>query len=222
MEEEAQWFQGVAKVLRPECMSLHIPFRAETLTSLSLFRRPCSQPMQVLSLHAASFTRKQQICGNGPGSIGQIRIFVCTLIEQLYNYATREAVRYSEVASNERTYKQRLLFLIFALPMAAQNQIQHLEAEMKSAFELFETLLVGLLRQGRAVEVEVYVVLKTLLDAGRVDTGLQEVVHSVTDNVWMDPGGNMLDRTLWSKSEWAPLLKSLRHLSTGLLLISDG
>jgi hypothetical protein len=80
--------------------------------------------------------------------------------------------------------------------MAVQNQIQHLEAEMKSASELFETLLVGLLKKGRAVEVEVYVVLKSLLDAGRVDTGSHEAVHSVTDNVWMDPEGNMLDRTL--------------------------
>jgi hypothetical protein len=85
MEEEEQWFQGVAGVLNAECMSLHIPFRAETLTSFSLFRRPCSQLVQVLSLHAAPFTRKQQICGNGPGSISQIRIFVCTLVEQLYN-----------------------------------------------------------------------------------------------------------------------------------------
>jgi hypothetical protein len=103
MEEEAQWFQGVAKVLRAECKSLHILFRAEILTSLSLFRRFCSQLVQVLSLHTASFACKQQICGNGPGSIGKIRIFMCTLVEQLYNYATHEAVRYSEIASNERS-----------------------------------------------------------------------------------------------------------------------
>jgi len=59
---------------------------------------------------------------------------------------------------------------------------------------------VRLLRKYRAVEVEVYVVPKSLLYAGWADTGSQEVVHSVKDNVWMDPEGNMLDRTFCDPS----------------------
>jgi len=49
--------------------------------------------MQVLSLHATSFTCKQQICGNWSSPVGQIRILVGTLVEQLYNYTTRKAIR---------------------------------------------------------------------------------------------------------------------------------
>lgn len=54
----------------------------------------------------------------------------------------------------------------------------------------------GLQKQERVVEVEVCAALKTVLDAGQVDTDSQEVVHSAMDNVGMDQGEDTFDRTL--------------------------